>query len=255
MDAVQLSGGRVLVSMRNWQINFALLDGASYDVVNGPVGIGTFENSDGLSVTADQAGHGILTWTVYNSGNDLLYYALVDGNGTVLTNPVVFQNPSPANTGNYYLGVNYLGYANSSYSTPPTTSNVDTYITSPELIAAAPSGAAMLPISFGNKGASSASSIQVSVTLNGGLTYLSDTSGMAPSVVGNTYTWSLPSSLAFLSQGSFYVYIGMPNVSIGTRLPISLQVSSAGVEDFPADNTFNLEILASNQVFLPVISR
>lgn len=125
-DTVLLSNGPILLAWLGWEanvrkVNFAVLDNATYNVAAGPT---TLENpaaatGDGyVSATADAAGHGILTWMDYESRNNL-YYALVDGSGTVLTPPMIFYTSQAATP---RVATSYTGYGNTSYSdrTPPT---------------------------------------------------------------------------------------------------------------------------------------
>lgn len=47
---------------------------------------------DYISVAADDAGHAIFTWMDSNASyRRNLYYALADGNGNVLTDPMIFR--------------------------------------------------------------------------------------------------------------------------------------------------------------------
>lgn len=120
-DAMQLSDGKTLVawsggSYPNYRIRFAVLD-TGYNRVAGPT---TFSNpaavtgDDYVSVAADSAGHAILTWMDYDrSYGRNLYYALVDGNGNVLTDPMIFRTSQATSP---YIETSYYGYGNTSYS-------------------------------------------------------------------------------------------------------------------------------------------
>jgi hypothetical protein len=114
-DAIQLSNGRILVA---WtmaisgyrSIRFAVLD-SSYNTVAGPTQLTHVAATTGnsyVSVTADNASRAVLTWIDY-SENRNLYYALVDGNGSVLTQPMIFRSSS-------YIVTGSEGYGNTSYS-------------------------------------------------------------------------------------------------------------------------------------------
>ena len=101
-DAAQLSDGRILVAWRSvsggqHDVRLAILD-ASYNVVAGPTILANPLGSNrggNPSVSADGAGHGIITWQ--NGGN--LFYALVDSSGVVLTPPMIFMAAAPGTAG------------------------------------------------------------------------------------------------------------------------------------------------------------
>ncbi len=128
LDAVQFSDGAILLAWTNYEsegneIQFAVLEGTTYNVVAGPT---TLDNPAALtgdnyvSVAADSAGHGILTWMDddYNYHRHL-YYALVDSNGNVLTDPTIFRTSQAIEP---YIKTSYEGYGNTSWSgdfTPP----------------------------------------------------------------------------------------------------------------------------------------
>lgn len=131
-DAVQMTNGNVLLAWSDYDetINFALLDGSTYDVVAGPTALNNPASPTGddyVSVAADGAGHGVLTWSDYDYNyRRNLYYALIDGDGTVLTEPMIFYTSQATEP---YLSVNYGGYGNTSLSSgqlePPTMSDFD----------------------------------------------------------------------------------------------------------------------------------
>ena len=116
-DVVHLSNGKTVVawSTGSRKIRFAVLD-ASYNRIAGPTTLNNPSAPTGdnyVSVTADTAGRGILTWMDYDwNSRRNLYYALVDGNGNVLTPPMVFR------TSQSYIETSYGGYGNTSYHTP-----------------------------------------------------------------------------------------------------------------------------------------
>ncbi len=124
-DAVQLSDDSVLLA---WtaedQIEFAMLDGTTYNVTTGPRALdnpAAPTGDDYVSVTADGAGHGILTWmdADYDYRRNL-YYALVDSDGTVLNAPMVFRTSQAMDPD---IETSYMGYGNTSWTgdfIPPT---------------------------------------------------------------------------------------------------------------------------------------
>jgi hypothetical protein len=121
-DAVQLSGGRIVVAWTTSDLRprqrFAVID-ANYNRVVSPVALdnpAAVTGGDYVSVTADANGRAVLTWMDYDSSyRRTLYYTLVNGSGAVLTAPMVMRS-SRAN--DPYLVSSYEGYGNTSLSTP-----------------------------------------------------------------------------------------------------------------------------------------
>jgi hypothetical protein len=258
-DAVQLSDGRLLIAASvGEKIEFVTLNGSTYDVISGPA---TLDNpaadcgGDGyVSVTADSAGGGILTWTNANwNQQGKLYYALVNGDGAVLTPPMIFYTAQQVDWGNPYVVTSYSGYGNTAYAIPASGEGVDAYIQGDERLGAAPGGPVSIPIEFGNLGKTTAESILVSAVLAPGLTYVSDTSGVAPVQSGNELTWSIPTDLRFLGNGKFTLVLEAPDGPYGAQLPVTVQISSAGADSNPGNNTFEVEVLVAYQSFLPAL--
>jgi uncharacterized repeat protein (TIGR01451 family) len=254
-DAVQLSDGRVAVAWTGgsypyYQIRFAILDTA-YNRSAGPT---TLNNSaavagnDYVSVSADASGRAILTWSDYDTQRNL-YYALVDGNGTQITPPMIFH-ASQAD----YLGISSEGYGNTSYSwTPP--SGVDGKLTlGSALVGATPGGAANMAVTYLNHGAAIATNVVLTATLDSNLTYLSDTSGIAPSISGNDITWNLP-DMGLYDGGGFMLRLNVPSAAIGTRYPVTFTLTASGSEANSTDNTGSGEVMIAYQVYLPLIRR
>ena len=251
-DAVQLSDGKIVIASEGSQ--FVVLDGAAYNVIAGPTWLYNPAATSGngyVSVAADTAGHAILTWMDYDwNTRHNLYYALVDGDGNVLTNPMIFRS-SQATTPR--IETSYEGYGNTSYSwTPP--SGVDGVATfNASLFGGPPGGNAAVGVRYTNHGATTATSVVLTATLDSNLTYMSDTSGVVPTVSGNDVVWSLP-DLDFLDSHDFTLYVQVPSgAAYGTRYPVTLTMTSDGPEANMADNTDSAEVMAARQVFLPLI--
>jgi hypothetical protein len=267
-QAVELTNGRILIA---WfppkdsitfrrVVKYALLDGATFASLGAAVELDPGEpiQSVAVSVTADRAGNGILTW-MDNHSAYASYYALVDSNGAVVTPPMSFEPAQPNNlTENM---VHFDGYGNTSLTVDPSGPAADTYLTSAALVGAAPSGRAGVLLSYGNDGATAASSVTITATLPAGLTYLGDSiSGVTPVVsvstpAGTTLSWNLPGSLKFLGRGQFTLYLGVPDAPFGTRYPLSLHLKSDQPDGNPARTTANVEVMVGRQVFGPLILR
>jgi len=267
---VQLSDGKILAVWEAWgcftgewtsRIRFALLD-TSYHIIGTPKCLGdgpapgATSGDIAASVAAGGAGRGVITWMDrdWNSRRNL-YYALVDGNGNVLTPPMIFRTAGPTSWGSPYIETSYKGYGNTSYSwTPP--SGVDGVASfSASLFGGPPGGNAAVGVRYANHGATIATNVVLTATLDSNLTYVSDTSGVAPAVSGNNVVWSLP-DLGFLESRDFTLYVGVPSgAAYGTRYPVTLTLTSAGPEANPPDNTASAQVMAARQVFLPLVFR
>ncbi|MBE3038385.1 MAG: hypothetical protein IMZ62_06195, partial [Chloroflexi bacterium] len=205
-----------------------------------------------VSVAADNAGRAILTWMDSNWNNQRnLYYALVNGNGGILTQPMIFRT-SQASTSS--IETSYVGYGNTSYSSIAT--GIDTAIwPGSSLAGGEPGGSAPIGVNYTNYGQTIATGIVMTATLGTGLTYLSDTSGFSPTIVGNLITWDLP-DISFLDKGQFVLYVGVPDTAtIGTRYTVALALTANETDTNASDNTANLEVMAALQVYLPLIRR
>ena len=249
-DAVQLSGGSLVLAWTgdSSAIYYAVLD-ANYNLTAGPFPLANPAAIGGnyyVSVSADGSNHAILTWM--DDMEYSLFYALVDGNGTAVTQPMIFIAREDVYSSLY---TNYSGDGNTSYSWTPS-SGVDGYIESAALVGAPPGDVARIPIAYGNTGTAYASSVTITATLAASLTYESDTSGVAPTINGNQITWVLP-ALDFLDTGQFTLRASLPNVPLGTSYPLGLEISSAGVEANPANNVFDLQVVAVIELYQPLV--
>jgi hypothetical protein len=122
--AVQLNNGRTVVAWTSYwsgtyRTRFAVLSNA-LNVLSGPTVLDNPAALTGdyyVSVTTDGANRAILTWMDQDYGNRRnLYYALVDGNGVVLTPAMIFlasQNAVP------HIETSFEGYGNTTFSHAP----------------------------------------------------------------------------------------------------------------------------------------
>jgi ELWxxDGT repeat protein len=129
---------------------------------------------------------------------------------------------------------------------------VDTFAQSPLLVGAPPSGMASVPIQYGNNGIASA--LTLAATLDPGLTYVSDTSGIVPTISGQTLTWHITNA-STPSAHNFVLSVRAPNAAYGTRYPITLTVAGASPDSYPIDNTATVQVMIARQVYLPFARR
>ncbi|MBK9096355.1 MAG: hypothetical protein IPM84_27080 [Anaerolineae bacterium] len=184
-DAVQLSDGRIVAVWEAWgcfpgewkpRLRFAVLD-ANYDRVGNPVCLGIAPGASGgdgeASIAADPYGHGIITWMDWGTLTKL-YYALIDGNRNVLTPPMIFLTSASENS---YIFSSFEGHGTAAYDWAPP-GGVDGAVrlenNQPEVAAGA---TADVTVHYANHGSTIATGVKLALTLNGGMTYVSDTSG------------------------------------------------------------------------------
>ncbi len=250
IDGVRLSGDNIFIAATDGKkINYTILD---KDTLNP---IGTFESlshpsahtSDlNLSVTADGNNHAILTWG--DAGRKYTYYALVDGNGTLLNGPAISRTALPGS----FLEINDYGGAitTNKWDVP---NSVDTALQLAASYGAAPGGTAVIGIPYANNGFVNASSLRINVTLTAGLTYLGASSPNC--VMGSVLICSMP-DLAFGDSGALQIYLGLPETApIGNTWVMQAVIGSSSVDANPADNSAEATIFAGRQVFLPSVCK
>ena len=256
LDAVQLSDGKIVLAWSaytdGWGIRFAVLD-ASYARIVAPTALEnptSPKHNYNVSVAADNAGHAILTWMDVDLIGRNLYYALVDGSGNILTQPMIFRTSQMG-----LIQTSYSGYCLTSYSSSIPAA-VDTTITPTIPLVTGVSGwATPIEVNYTNHGLTSATGLVVTATLGDGLSYLGDNSGATPSISSIKLTWNL-SGLNFLDQGKFTIYAGVPSTATGgTRYPVTLTITSNEPDANPSDNTVVLEVMAALQNFLPMVRK
>jgi hypothetical protein len=257
-DAVQLSDGKIAVAWEGYQgmykIRFAILD-AAYNKIAGPTTLtnpAAVFGENSVSISADQSGRAVLTWRdthYYNNIPRNLYYALVSSSGAIVTQPMIFR----MSEGSYPYIETSSGYGNTTYSSIGP--NPDGALTmSGSVYGATPGGAAIVPVSYTNHGNSKAEDITLTLTYSIDLTYLSDTSGITPSLGAGTVTWDL-SALQFLEENTFLLNLGVPEeAAIGDLFPLTLDLSVADDTNL-SNNTFNANVMAGLQLFLSFVNR
>lgn len=114
-DAIQLSNGRILLAWTNVstsEIAYAILDGDSYAIIHTPTILSNPEPiprpADFVSVTFDRKGYGIITW-MDARWHRHLYYALVDIDGNLLVDPMIFLT---SNSTDVFMQTSFTGYGN-----------------------------------------------------------------------------------------------------------------------------------------------
>jgi hypothetical protein len=136
----------------------------------------------------------------------------------------------------------------------PSTPDVDLLVQAPSTVGGKPSEIAVIPIEFDNYGISTASSVVLSATLGGGLTYFGDSSGVVPSINGNIVTWNLP-DVSLTAGELFYLQVTVPGDPLGTMYPVDISIASAGPEADPTNNATSMEVMAALPTYLAIMTR
>lgn len=259
LGAARLSSGRIIIAWTDFdypspQGRFVILSADGLNILAGPTTLDAVNDAGyeyGMSAVADEGGNAILSWGDSVLG-DKQIYALVDDEGNILTPPTIFLRSETDLSGNLY--VNHESTDLASFTQNPTFAGVDNRIDGPDWAGSSPDGFAAIPIEFGNYGAADSTGVKIIMTLPAGLGYISDSSGITPSVNGNTFTWNLP-SLGFLGYGNFTILVSTPADPIGTAYSLDLEIESLQADGNPADNSIGVEVRISHQIFLPAIKR
>jgi hypothetical protein len=256
-DVVQLSNSAVLLAWTSYttdNIHFVMLDSTAYDVIAGPTELSNPVASSGnnyVSVTTDAGGHGILTWTDNLNFPHKLYYALVDENGIVLTDPMVFYTSEAVPPS---LDSSHIGYGNTSYSlAQPTAGDVDLWVEAPTFAPIAPDGTVSIATRAGNQGLDQATSVVLTATLDSALSYL-DASPAPSSASGEALIWDLP-NMDFQGYGQISLQTSVSTTAIGSHSSVTWTVGSAGYETDPSDNSIVTKVTIIRKVYLPLVIR
>jgi hypothetical protein len=254
-DAIQLDNGRIVMAWNSWsntgEIIYAVLDGATYNLISGANQLYNPASQAGesnVSVTDGGNNLAVLTWSDRDFDyRRTLYYALVDSSGALVTDPMIFHQSKENVT------TSFNGYGNTTYSWTPS-SGVDGVVTfAGSLFGGAPGGTAGVDVRYSNHGASVATNVVMTTTLNADLSYAGDNSGVTPTVNGNNISWSFP-DLLLLENREFSIYTSIPvSASIGTKYPVAAALDSDGPEANPADNADGSQVWVSLQSNLPAI--
>jgi len=268
-DIAVFSTGNIMVAWSTWEsiIHYVVLD-TGLNIISGPTLLShpamralDWSPLTNFSLAPDESQHIVVTWMDSDSNNSHnLYYALINSNGTIETEPMIFLSSE-----NQILS-GEQGYSNTSYTFEPTTSGVDSYLETPDDELQSQHGTVTIPIQFGNLGSTTASSITITATLSSGLIYIGDTSGITPTqsiqsfgsnaLAVETYlTWEFSSTMEFLGNGQFELFISTGDVEIGASYPVTITISSFESEDNPVDNTILIEIIAIGEIFVPLVMR
>ncbi len=256
-DSLLLSNGNIFIASNNSTTEFVFytMDGNTFEPSSDPqvLNIDLPNNWNWISATQDQANHIILTWqdgSNYEHKN--LFYALLDEQGNILTPPSAFKHVTHPYGD---LQTNHIGNGNAPYPQETSGSGVDLILSGHSTLETISGITASIPVQFSNKGLDTGTGITLTATLASGLTYVSDNSGITPSVSGNTVTWNIP-DLDFLGQGKIELKVKVPVSTNGAAYPVAFQITSSQADLQIEDNTTSAILqINQKQVFLPAVRR
>lgn len=255
--AVQLSDQKIAVA---WYTNipdhiyFAFLD-PLYNLAYPPMRLDSAFSLNGfqdLSVCADNAGDAILTYADVNLMPMNLYYALIHSNGQVITPAVISRTAEVESISGLYgiFTTAYNGCASYTWNPPAT---LDGALQTVPWVGAPSGGDASIATTISNDGGQIATGMTLTATLDPGLTYLSNSLGIPPTINGSQYTFSLP-NLALFGQMDFAIQVQTPAGPVGTQYPVILTLGVNGTDANPADNTATTSVMTAVQVYLAEVS-
>jgi hypothetical protein len=143
----------------------------------------------------------------------------------------------------------------SKFSLTGSTTGIDVYVDLPPTSSGQPGGVASIPIEVGNLGESLTTGVTLTATLEDGLSYFGDTSGITATVAGNQINWQFP-ELVFLETRQFNLLVNVPaDAELGALYTITFTANPVETDDLPENNTALIEVMAARWLFLPVIRR
>ena len=116
-----LGSQHIFIAYTSWavsnpEIHLIILKSQDYQIHAGPMVLTNPAETTGgdyASLTQDSLGHVILTWMDFSSSNRRnLYYALLSGDGEVITSPMIFKSAEKVLEGDPRIETGFTGYSN-----------------------------------------------------------------------------------------------------------------------------------------------
>ncbi len=114
-----------------------------------------------------------------------------------------------------------------------------------------------LPVALTNFGATTAPSLTLTAKLPLSFTYVSDTSGITPTLQDGSLIWQL-TGVKFLQQKRFFVTLKAPDsATVGTRYPLLLDFSSASFTNsaISLNKSLTIDLVIAHQTYFPLSFR
>lgn len=184
------------------------------------------------SLTTDPEGRVVVAWCD-EGAQRYLYYALLQPDGAVLTQPVESERAQLGMDG--YLSVNSNGRALVHYAP---LQGADLAVTlQPSQVSVQAGGSVTLTVGVSNNGGDAATATRLSLALPVELALVSDTSGHAPTHEGGQVIWDL-GTVIFMGKAEFAVVLGTPeNAAAFASWPVTLTASTTAADVQPANDS------------------
>ncbi len=259
LDVVELSTGEIVAAWGaygcpgyEWseRIRYAVFRANNYNRVGQPSCLPptvTAENDDGgVSLVADNQGHAILTWTDREANKrNRLYYALVNANGNLATEPMIFyQNDATEGL----LSTGLYGYASASRIFLDAAVAIN-----PQLRQGDSDDPIPFVIGYRNNGAVTGTGVVLTVTLAPSLTYQASTASNPPAVDGQQLVWTLD-DLGSWNRGFFDISVSIsPTAKLRHTYEILATIAVDGQEATLSNNNALAGVVFGRSLFIPAV--
>lgn len=230
---------------------------ADFPTVIGGFDIDYNSSGDAFLAQINPAGTAAYSSFIGGSSSDWGWAIALDGMDNVYLAGETQSENFPRQAGRAF-NVSYGGgkdaFVSNLQKIEPTTSGVDLFVYGPALTGIPLIGSGAILIQYSNLGATVATSVTLTATLDSQLAYVSDTLAITPTENGDTLTWNLP-DVAYLQGRQFAMFISGPDNLTAIIYPITLTIASASLEADP-DPTPNMAIITVRlvgPVYLPLV--
>lgn len=233
-------------------IKFVVLD-TDLNRLSGPTLLdnpAALTGNDYVSLTSDAAGRAVLTWMDYHwNYKPNLYYALVGADGAVITPATIIRSSQSPRSN---LISSFAGYGNTTYRWVPP-AGVDSALSVLGSPADAPrNGVARIWVKAAGRGATPATGVKLRAVLDPRLRYLGDTSGITPTISGQTVEWNL-ADLRLYDIQQFRLELQVTEGTPGSLLPVELQLTLAETDLTPSNNVATAQVRVVRAVYVPLL--
>lgn len=247
-DVVGLSDGHTLIAWKSSYNDFlySLLDSnyaisSSTQIINGD-----WDSANNIALAADRGGRGVITFT--DSSYSMIFYSLVNSQGTLLTPPQPYQYSEAGNL------ISYSSWYLTSRTIQSTTPFEDLFFYPHKDVPIWAGSTKNIQVYFGNLGLATASAFTITLTAPAGL-QLGIPDPLTTCIL-NECTWTfLLADLGFLDGGSVEIPVTMASSVPGTSYTIEFHIDSAGTEPLQENNDLSISLISAYPAMLPMILR
>jgi uncharacterized repeat protein (TIGR01451 family) len=142
-----------------------------------------------------------------------------------------------------------------SYPLPPTEPGIDLFVVPSRMVGADPGQQVDFNIQYGNSGVLQATAVEITATFSTGLSYISNSLGITPTIISQTVNWLLP-DMNYLYDHDFNVTTQLPlDANYGDRYEVLIEITGEPMEANPVNNLGKVTISVSKMSFLSIIKR